>query len=71
MEKNLWGDLSDLETTRTPTSILEEQAKILATSTYKKLRGEVEKETEYDRGFEDYIVTATFNIVVTKLNNYE
>lgn len=64
--KSMWGDLSDLETVRTPKAILVEQAIFLTKATSNVLVGDVKdvsapltKEFVYD-----------FNIVVPALNNY-
>jgi len=63
--KNLWGDLSDLETVRTPQAILHEQAGYLTEATESALVGKVEVRN---------IVSSDFcydlDVLVPALNNY-
>ena len=62
--KNLWGDLKDLETVRTPKTVLKEQAQILTEATDGILVGDV-RESEIRGEFLIYL-----EIKVPALNNY-
>jgi len=64
MTKNLWGDLSSLETVRTPKTILEEQANLLTDATGGVLVGEVTGESQFG-GF-----CYNLDVLVPALNRY-
>lgn len=63
--KNLWGNLPDPETIRTPYTILKEQASILTEITKGLLIGEVSINNQKDNVF-----TAILRIKAPSLNNY-
>jgi hypothetical protein len=63
-QKNLWGDLSQVETVRTPFVILQEQARILTRETKGALVGVVER---LQRG---QLSAMSLDILVPTLNNY-
>lgn len=65
VEKNLWGDLSDIEGERAPAEFLIEQAKMLTTQTKGVLRGNVETKPVYG-GFRSEL-----SVVVPSLNDYQ
>ena len=64
--KNLWGDLNDLPTLRTPASILKEQAEILQSHTNGMLVAEVKTS-----GNQNKRIYYELNIVVPALHNYK
>jgi hypothetical protein len=64
-KKNLWGELPNVETIRTPYTILKEQASILSEITHGLLIGEVVVNSQNDKFF-----TITLRIKAPSLNNY-
>ena len=62
--KNLWGDLSALETVRTPKELLTEQASTLTEATEGVLRGKVDRQGTGPRFAYD------LDVYVPVLNNY-
>ena len=64
-EKNLWGDLSDIEKIRTPKTILQEQAAILNEATQNVVRAEV---TSTGSGAD---LTHKLDLITAALGNYQ
>ena len=64
--KNLWGDFRDIETTRTPALILQEQAGLLAKLTNEVLEGEVSRRKHLQE--ENFYVT--LEIIAPALARY-
>jgi hypothetical protein len=64
-KKNLWGELPNVETIRTPYTLLKEQASILSEITHGLLIGEVVVNSQNDKFF-----TITLRIKAPSLNNY-
>ena len=64
-EKNLWGNLEEIQIVRTPTAIVKEQAQILTAKTKDILRGEVVQQAAATGWF-----SVRLDIVVPTLNFY-
>lgn len=64
--KNLWGDLSDMQSVRTPVALLIEQSEFLTNTMEGVLVGRVHKLKMI--GTEDFIYD--FDVVVPNLNDY-
>ena len=64
MPKNLWGDLSEIQVTRTPKALLQEQAALLTEATQGLLVGNVVEDVRGDQ-FESRL-----EVLVPNINNY-
>jgi hypothetical protein len=64
--KNLWGDFRDIETTRTPALILQEQAGLLAKLTNEVLEGGVTR----SKNLRDDNFYVTLDIIAPALGRY-
>jgi hypothetical protein len=66
--ENLWGELPEIEKTRTPYNILEEQAELLGKMTKHELVGNVERHTKRGNSLEDKSFVLDFLIVAPSLD---